>query len=52
MIFAMQVDKDKFDALLGRLIQMPAQETKTIKGQPGNTAPVIPSPLPSTPHKA
>jgi hypothetical protein len=28
----MKVDKDKFDALLGRLLQTPPQEGKTIKG--------------------
>lgn len=48
----MQVDKQEFDKLLGKLIQMPAKETKEIKGSPKNTEPVIPFTPQSEPHKA
>jgi len=34
-----KVDKDKFDALLGKLMQAPPQEGKTIKGQQVPPAP-------------
>jgi hypothetical protein len=46
------VPKDKFDALLGKLMQMPPQEGKTIKGEPGNIKPIVPLSQPSTPRKA
>jgi hypothetical protein len=49
----MKVDKDQFDALLGRLMSAPPQEGKTIKGTAGNIKPIIPVTLPpSVPHKA
>jgi hypothetical protein len=32
----MKVEKDKLDALLGKLMQTPPQEGKTTKGEPGN----------------
>jgi hypothetical protein len=51
-----KVDKDKFDALLGRLVSAPPQEGKTIKGRPGNVKPIFPDPTPqpqkSVPRKA
>ena len=49
----MKVDKDKFDALLGRLMSTPPQLGKAIKGKAGNIKPIVPAtPPPSTPHKA
>jgi hypothetical protein len=49
----MRVDKDKFDALLGRMMQTPPQEGKTIKGEAGNVHPIVPpTPPKSTPRKA
>jgi hypothetical protein len=47
------VDKDKFDALLGRLMQTPPQQGKMIKGEPGNIQAIVPliSP-PQEPRKA
>ena len=48
----MKVDKDKFDALLGKLMQSPPQEGKTIKGEPGNFTPIVPPIQPPTPRKA
>jgi hypothetical protein len=49
----MKVDKEKFDGLLGKLMQTPPQERKTIKGEPGNVQPIV-SPIPSQsiPRKA
>jgi hypothetical protein len=35
----MKVDKDKFDALLGRLVKAQSQEAKTIKGEAGGPFP-------------
>jgi len=46
------VSKDQFDALLGRLMKTPPQESKTIKGEPGNLKPIVPVIQPSTPRKA
>ena len=43
----MKVDKEKFDALLGRLITALPQEGKTIKGTAGNTKPMDYCPTPS-----
>lgn len=49
----MKVDKDKFDALLSRLVKAPPQEGKTIKGEPRNIQPIVPAiPSPSVPNKA
>jgi hypothetical protein len=47
----MKVDKDKFDALLGRLMSTPPQPAKTIKPE-GKMREIIPTPPPSTPRKA
>jgi hypothetical protein len=48
----MKVDKEQFDALLGRLMSAQPQPAKTIKpgGKAGKIIPAIPSP--STPRKA
>ena len=49
----MKVDKEKFDALLGRLMQARPQEGKAIKGEPGNVQPIIPAaPSPRAPPLA
>jgi hypothetical protein len=48
----MKVNKDKFDALLGKLMQTPPQEGKTIKGETGNLKPIVPPIQQSTPRKA
>jgi hypothetical protein len=48
----MKVDKDQFDALLGKLMQAPPQPSKDIKGQPGNLKPILSKPAPSEPRKA
>ena len=47
-----QVDKDQFDALLGKLMQAPPQPSKSIETQ-GKAGKIIPPIQPqSTPHKA
>ena len=48
----MKVDKDKFDALLGKMMQAPPEPKKAIKtdGITGSKAPLVPPP--STPRKA
>ena len=46
----MKVDKEKFDALLGRLMQTPPQTAKTIKPE-GKAGSILPKPQ-STPRKA
>jgi len=37
-----KVEKDQFDALLGRMLREPPEKTQAIKGQPGNLTPIIP----------
>ena len=39
----MKVDKDKFDALLGRLLKQQPEKTQAIKGKPGNLKPIVPA---------
>jgi hypothetical protein len=46
----MKVDKDKFDALLGRLLKQNPEKTKEIKGEPKKREPIIPKPRPSEPR--
>jgi hypothetical protein len=48
----MKVDKDKFDALLSRLIKQKSEKTSTIKGssEPKPREPIIPKPRPSEPR--
>lgn len=46
----MKVDKDKFDALLGKLLKQPPAKTQVIKGTPGERSPIIPKPRPSEPQ--
>ena len=48
--FPLKVDKEKFDALLGRLMQTPPQTAKTIKPE-GKAGSILPKPQ-STPRKA
>jgi hypothetical protein len=48
----MKVDKDKFDALLGKLMQTPPQPAKSIETQ-GKAGKIVPAISPkSTPRKA
>jgi hypothetical protein len=48
----MKVDKEKFDALLGKLMQTPPQPARTIKTQ-GKAGKIVPAISPqSTPRKA
>ena len=48
----MKVDKDKFDALLGKLMQAPPQPAKSIKTQ-GKVGKIMPAISPkSVPRKA
>ena len=47
----MKVDKTKFDALLGKLMQTPPQPAKSIETQ-GKAGKIIPPNQPPTPHKA
>lgn len=48
----MKVDKDKFDALLGKLMQTPPQPAKSIETQ-GKAGKIIPATASqSTPRKA
>jgi hypothetical protein len=46
----MKVDKDQFDALLGRLLQQKPEKTQVIKGTPGGRSPIIPKTRPSEPR--
>jgi hypothetical protein len=46
----MKVDKDKFDALLGRLLKQKPEKTQAIKGTAGEREPIIPKPRPSEPR--
>jgi hypothetical protein len=46
----MKVDKDKFDALLGKLMQTPPETAKTIKPE-GKAGSILPKPQ-SAPRKA
>jgi hypothetical protein len=48
----MKVDKDKFDALLNRLLKQRPEKTQTIKGSPNPKPrePIIPKPHPSEPQ--
>ena len=46
----MKVDKNQFDALLGKLIQSPPEPKSAIKTE-GKIGKIIPTPQP-TPHKA
>lgn len=47
----MKVDKNKFDALLGKLMQTPPQPAKSIETQ-GKAGKIIPPNQPPTPRKA
>lgn len=47
----MKVDKNKFDALLQRLLKQKPEKTQTIKGEPNRREPIIPpKPRPSEPR--
>jgi len=48
----MEVDKDKFDSLLSRLIKQKPEKTTAIKGspEPKPREPIIPKPQPSEPR--
>ena len=47
----MKVDKDKFDALLGKLMQTPPQPAKSIETT-GKAGKIIPTNQPPAPRKA
>jgi hypothetical protein len=47
----MKVDKDKFDALLGKLMQTPPQPAKSIETQ-GKAGKIIPASPQTAPRKA
>jgi hypothetical protein len=47
----MKVDKEKFDALLGKLMHTPPQPAKSIETQ-GKAGKIVPSIQPPTPRKA
>ena len=40
----MKVEKEKFDALLRRMLKQKPEKTSAIKGKPGKPAPIIPKP--------
>ena len=48
--FGMKVEKDKFDALLKRLLKQKPEKTQEIKGTPDKRSPIIPKPRPSEPR--
>ncbi len=39
----MKVEKDKFDALLQKMLKQEPEKTSAIKGKPGNQEPIIPA---------
>ena len=46
----MKVDKNKFDALLRRMLEQKPEKTQAIKGTPKRREPIIPKPSPSAPR--
>ena len=40
----MQIEKEKFDDLLQKMLKQKPEKTSAIKGKPGSTGPIIPAP--------